>query len=37
MSLEDIFMQLTRDEPQPPAVTDDGLAAEPELDSPESA
>ena len=37
MSLEDIFMQLTRDEPQPPAVTDEDLAAEPELDPSESA
>lgn len=33
MSLEDIFMQLTRDEPQPPAVTDENFAEEIEQDS----
>jgi len=33
ISLEDIFMELTRDEPQPPAVSDEGLTEEPEQDS----
>jgi ABC-2 type transport system ATP-binding protein len=37
MSLEDIFMQLTRDEPQPPAVTDEGLAGESEQGTSERA
>lgn len=37
MSLEDIFMQLTRDEPQPPAVTDEGLAGETEPEPAEGA
>jgi ABC-2 type transport system ATP-binding protein len=37
MSLEDIFMQLTRDEPQPPAVSDEGFEEEHEQDSPETA
>lgn len=33
MSLEDIFMQLTRDEPQPPAVSDESDSEEPDQDS----
>jgi ABC-2 type transport system ATP-binding protein len=37
MSLEDIFMQLTRDEPQPPEMTDEGLIEEAELDSVKTA
>jgi ABC-2 type transport system ATP-binding protein len=37
MSLEDIFMQLTRDEPQPPAVTDEGLVGETEPEPVEGA
>ena len=37
ISLEDIFMQLTRDEPQPPAVSDEGLVEEPSQNPDESA
>lgn len=37
MSLEDIFMQLTRDEPQPPTVTDEGLVGETEPEPVEGA
>jgi ABC-2 type transport system ATP-binding protein len=33
MSLEDIFMQLTRDEPQPPEMADEGLIEDAEQDS----
>jgi ABC-2 type transport system ATP-binding protein len=32
VSLEEIFMQLTRDEPQPPTVSDEGITEEPEQD-----
>jgi len=36
LSLEDIFMQLTRDEPQPPAISDENFAEELEQDSGEA-